>query len=68
MQIYSVEHKLKIEIQMIKFIKNLFKRHKQLNISVVSVSVCPNCKGTGYISSNNAISLCLLCGGKQTER
>lgn len=29
---------LKNEIQMIKFIKNLFKRHKQLNISVVRCS------------------------------
>lgn len=46
----------------------LFKTKKQqCNIHDVSVSVCPNCKGTGYISSNNAISLCLLCGGKQTE-
>lgn len=34
---------------------------------VVSVSVCPNCKGTDYISSNNAISLCVLCGGKQSD-
>lgn len=45
---------------MINFIKKLFKRRKQLD-----VSVCPNCKGTGYISSHYSVSLCFLCNGKK---